>query len=67
MSWIRCHDGSEMCIRDRSRADALDRGVAKFDDLGEVLAGVDVHDRKRQLLGRKGLDGEVQELSLIHI
>jgi len=26
-----------------SRADALDRGVAKFDDLGEVLAGVDVH------------------------
>ncbi len=45
---------------DQSRADALDGGVTEVDDLGEVLTGVDVHDRKRQLLGREGLDGEVQ-------
>jgi hypothetical protein len=27
----------------------------------EVLTGVDVHDGKRQLLGREGLHGEVQQ------
>ena len=46
---------------DESRADARDGGVAELDDLGEVLSGVDVHDRKGQLLGREGLDREVQQ------
>ncbi len=46
---------------DEARADARDGGVAELDDLGEVLTGVDVQHRKRELLGREGLDREVQQ------
>ena len=46
---------------DQARADALDRRVAELDDLGEVLTGVDVQHRERQLLGGEGLHREVQE------
>jgi hypothetical protein len=43
------------------RAPSARERVTKLDHLGEVLTGVDVHDREGELLGREGLDREVQQ------
>ena len=37
---------------DELHVEPLDRGVAELDDLGEVVAGVDVHHRERQRAGQ---------------
>jgi hypothetical protein len=46
---------------DQLRADLGDHPVAVLDHLGEVVAGVDVHDREGQAAGVKRLAGEVQQ------
>ena len=48
--------------RDEQRlAELGDAPVAELDHLGEVVAGVDVHDRERELAGAEGLLREPQE------
>ena len=46
---------------DEPDAELLDAPVAVLDDLREVVAGVDVHDRKRQARGVEGLLGDAQQ------
>ncbi len=46
---------------EQTRAEAFDVAVAVGEDLGEVLAGVDVQDREGKLLGREGLGRQVQQ------
>src|SRR5258706_8011063 len=45
---------------DQLQAQPLDRAIAELQHLVEVLAGVDVHDWKRDLGRREGLDCKVQ-------
>ncbi len=53
----RVLDGSD----DQPLADVGDDAVAELDDLREVVPGVDVHDRERELAGAEGLLGEAQQ------
>ena len=46
---------------DEALAELLDAAVAELDHLGEVVAGVDVHDRERELARMEGLLGEPQQ------
>ncbi len=46
---------------DQPRAEVLDHAVAVLEDLREVVARIDVHDRERQRRGVEGLAREVQE------
>jgi hypothetical protein len=45
----------------QSHAQRRGEGVTIIQHLGKVLSGVDVQDRKRKLLGREGLDGQIQQ------
>ena len=45
---------------DEVDVEPLDRGVAELEDLGKVVAGVDVHDGEGQLRGPERLLGDVQ-------
>ena len=46
---------------DELLAELGDAAVAKLDDLGEVVAGVDVHEREREARRAKGLLGQAQQ------
>ena len=46
---------------DEALAELGDAAVAELDHLGEVVAGVDVHDREREAAGPEGLLGEPQQ------
>jgi hypothetical protein len=53
-AWIRLRDA-------RGPLEALDLAIAELDHLGEVVAGVDVHDREREAPGPERLLGQAQE------
>ncbi len=46
---------------DQALAELGDAAVAELDRFGEVVPGVDVHDREGELAGAKGLLGEAQQ------
>ena len=46
---------------DEALAELRDTAVAELDRLGEVVTGVDVHEREREPAGAEGLLGEPQQ------
>ncbi len=54
-------DGLLHRSHDEALAELLDAAVAELEHLGEVVTGVDVHDREGELRGAEGLLGDAQQ------
>jgi len=63
LAWVHHASGVDGGLHggdDEPRAGPRGLAVAVLEDLGEVVARVDVHDRELQERGRERLDGQVE-------